>query len=185
VIAIIALTVLIGDAAYLFNKTKSFVDKRFYVSADRQTVMMKSTSGVLYVDIDAKYLNVENVLNTDKFFLLEGDTNKHSLFILPDILTCTDNSTTAFKVEVNKVCHGKTRFNAQEKAKNTTLDYLLTDSVLTIKPQLYNKHNIWPRDRLSLKIYAPAGKKIVIKDRLKEMFPQRYFRDKCDGSKNS
>lgn len=181
IISLIAFLGWIGVGAYLFSEGVTYFKEYKVRMSDTQVIPVAIQSDVLYLRVENQYLDGEEVFNSEDLFFLNGDKQNIQLFTLPHIKTQVDTSLTTIKIEVHKNAYGRSRAVAAKAAKKASLSYVLTDSLLTISPHLYNKDQPWHGETFDLTIYVPAGKKVKLEQSMKDIFWRySYFKEDND-----
>lgn len=183
IISIVAFCTWIGISAYLLSVGVTFFkDFKIHMS-DIQVIPISSQSDVLYLNIDNKYLDGNEFFDSKELFFLGDNKKDPQLFTIPHISTKVDTTLANIKVEVYKRAYGRTRASAVRTAKKANLDYVLTDSLLTISPKIYSRSSPWHGETFDITISMPAGKKVKLDQSLKETFWRySYFDDDSDDN---
>lgn len=181
IISLIAFCTWIGIGVYVFSEGITFFKDYKIRMSDIQVIPVSTQSDVLYVNIENKYLDGNEMFNSKELFLLGDDKKNIQLFAVPHIRTKIDSSLTSITVDVHKRAYGRSRAMAARAAKKASLSYVLTDSLLTISPQLYDKGHPWHGETFELTINIPAGKKVKLEQSVKDIFwKYSYFDDDND-----
>jgi len=114
----------------------------------------------LHIRLDDEFKYAETVFDSNQLYMIDGSPK--SWFIIPSIEVRKDSIYKEIEIEVIKRAFAKNRNTAEEKAKNATLEFQGQSNSLTIKPHLYNRHNLWDREIFSITVYCPENKTVVV-----------------------
>lgn len=152
----------VGSFIYLGSKGFGAVYQRQHNEWVSETVDLKSASDTLHVRLDKAYLEAEPLPNMSMIFYKGEDISERKIFIAPDIDIYEDSTLVDYKMVIEKQSGGKGRYAAKINAERMKLDYLLTDSLLLIRPEFYDNENPWRYETYEIKIYTPTGKTVVL-----------------------
>lgn len=123
-----------------------------------ETIQPQTVSNTLYVELGKQYKNAESVAGENVAFKLEGENP--SWFLIPSIRIEKDSTINDFSIEINKRAFAWSSNAARQKAEDAHFDIIMTDSLVTINPTLYNKNNIWDRQYYDITINCPTVKSV-------------------------
>jgi len=167
---IICLILWLGAMFYLGSKGFKFAYSHQEDVKVVEQVSVNTTSDTLYVRLGAEYLDLE-YLPYNRKFIYKGDRmSDRQISILPDvrIKETADSLSVGYKIEIRKRAYGANNISAGRNAESLKLDYILSDSMLTINPEWYNENKTWRLELFDIIITKPLGKTVIVDDCLTE-----------------
>jgi len=158
---IVCIVIWVAAMIYVGNKGFRFAYFHDFKSSATEAIPSGNTSDKLYVNLGNEY-NDNRFLPQNKDFMYRGDANKREICILPNIRVEEDSALTNYKMEIHKHAYGESPTSARINAEALQFDYALSDSVLTLNPQWYNRHNTWNMEFFDIIITKPKGKEIIL-----------------------
>lgn len=167
---IIGLVIWIGALAYIGNTGFKFAYSFQQEGENIENIAVNTTSDTLYVKIGEEYMSTHpQPINSAMFYRGEKIRDRQ-VTILPPIKIEEDSLLSTYKIEIKKVSFANNKIQANRKAESAKLDYILSDSLLTIKPNWYDKSNKWNLENYIVTITKPANKKVIIESPLRESY---------------
>ncbi|MBD8348703.1 PspC domain-containing protein [Dysgonomonas sp. HGC4] len=137
-----------------------------------EKIDINTSSDTLYVklhqDLQAAYTWGKG---DNELYTLDG--NPRSWFILPKIRVNRDTIYKNFEIKIKKTAFDKSYQAAKAKATNAKFNYNIQDSLVLLKPHLYNKDNSWNREIFEIEINSPANKTVIIDEPIN--YRHHYF----------
>ena len=109
--------------------------------------------------------------NDNELYTLDG--NPRSWFIFPKIRVNQDTIYKNFEIKIKKTAFDKSYQAARAKATNAKFNYNIQDSLVLLKPYLYNRDNPWNREIFEIEINSPANKTVIIDEPIN--YRHHYF----------
>ena len=168
----IAFLIWIGACTYLgVTSTKQAMNYR--EDADfTEKIDIHTASDTLYVqlhdDLQGAYTWGKN---DNELYTLDG--NPRSWFIFPKIRVNQDTIYKNFEIKIKKTAFDKSYQAARAKATNAKFNYNIQDSLVLLKPYLYNRDNPWNREIFEIEINSPANKIVIIDEPIN--YRHHYF----------
>jgi hypothetical protein len=167
VISLLAFILWVGSGCYIGGVGLNMANKHERRAAVTETIVVETASDALHVKIPDEYIDVNRYEKTNLLYLKEG--GNMSLIYIPHIVVREDSSLSTFKIEIEKTAFAQTRITAEQRAENFRPKYELTDSLLTVEPQVFDKQHPWNRQFYVVIIRYPANKKVILEDPLREL----------------
>jgi len=174
VISIVAFLLWIGAGFYVGGVILNLVKKHRNEFTSTQTIPVSTQSETLYIRLDESLVDAEPMFGSEDLAYIVDDKGNSSIFFFPEVEVRKDTSLSDFKIELQKRAFDETKGKARRRAKDVTLTYSVTDSLIVIKPQLYSKQHLWDRKLFRLIITTPADRKVVVEEPL-ENNKLRYY----------
>lgn len=137
-----------------------------------ETIDAPLRGDTLFVRLEPDYRSADPVLSNTgnspetNFYKKEND-GETLYFLTPEIYIEEDTTLTDVRMEIKKKAFAKTLMQAEDRAKNAKLQYVLNDSSLTITPTLFSKKEGFNREWFTVNIYVPANKTVIVESGFK------------------
>lgn len=157
----ISFLIWISAGAYIsFVSTKQV--KNYKENADfTEKIDVNTASDTLYVRLHPDLQNAYNwEKDDDGLYIL--DSNPKSWFILSKVHVNQDTVYKKVEVKIKKKAFDKSYQGAKTKATDAKFDYSVQDSLILLRPHLYNKNQPWDRELFEVEINTPSGKTVII-----------------------
>jgi phage shock protein PspC (stress-responsive transcriptional regulator)/tetrahydromethanopterin S-methyltransferase subunit G len=162
VVSLLAFVVLIASACYVGGIVLNMANKHQRKAVTTEAIRVETKSNTLYVkQLHEQYMDANIFLDEDTRLLYSNETQKPSFLLMPEIIVRKDDALSTFEIEVVKTAIDESRSTAQRRLGSFTPDYSLTDSLLVVNPQVFNKQQPWDRCYYRIIIRRPAHKKVV------------------------
>lgn len=136
------------------------------------SIAVTSKSDTIYVDLSDKYKAAVDPAwfegDDEVGNLRQINENTKAWFIVPQINVENDSTLKTVEVRIKKRAFAPSRMLADTKAENAVFDVQVQDSLVLLNPHIYSKANHWDRELFEMTIAAPTGKKVVLKNSLKD-----------------
>ena len=166
VISCIAFILWIGSLFYAGGVISGIVKDHESRAVVTQNISVETRADTLYVNIGDEYARAKSFFNNNYVFYMKNGEDDYSIYISPEVYVKYDSTLTDFKVEIEKKGFDQNRKLATNRAKNAQLNYSVQDSMIIIRPQLYNKKHLWDRQLFKLIITVPKNKGVVVDEAL-------------------
>ncbi|PXV67456.1 phage shock protein PspC (stress-responsive transcriptional regulator) [Dysgonomonas alginatilytica] len=157
----IAFLIWIGAGSYIgIISTKQA--KNYYEDADfTERVHINTTSDTLHVrlhpDLQSAYHWGKN---ENELYTLDGDPK--SWFVFPKVRVNQDTIYKNFEIKIKKTAFDRSFQAAKAKATDAKFSYNIHDSLVLLKPHLYNRNHPWNRELFEIEINSPLNKTVII-----------------------
>ena len=155
-----------------------------YWNKVKDEVELDHRHDTLYINIADKYKNLHNQMIFDyrsrnSFSAMWSDetAGKTSLYILPQVEIVRTRDSGAISIAYSRHTAGRNRYMVQEKLELMHPKISLRDSLLTLKPFIFDKKNKWSGETMRVTIYVPQGKAVkseMLNGYYKEISVRRY-----------
>lgn len=157
----IAFLIWIGAGTYIGVVSTKQV-KNYKNDADfTERAVINTLSDTLHVRLHPDLQNAYNWgKNDNELYTLDG--NPKSWFIFPRVRVNQDTIYKNFEIKIKKTAFDKSYQRAKTRATNAKFSYNIQDSLVLLKPHLYNKNHPWNRELFEIEINSPANKTVII-----------------------
>lgn len=120
-------------------------------------------------------------------FWMEGDKRNQKFVAFPKLRVVKQSREDGFMLKARADAHSYTYSEALVKAQKNLPSYEITDSLITIKSNVYSKSDKFDATFKEVMLYIPDGVKVIVTDPIRHDFESRINRDwifECDRDRD-
>ncbi|MDR3058392.1 MAG: PspC domain-containing protein [Prevotella sp.] len=167
---IIGLVFWLGSVIYIGNiGVKTGRSHRAHAEVV-ESFSINNTSDSLFVRIGKDYLDAEHQPNNPALIYKGKSEKGREISLLPIVRMQEDTTLTNYMVDIHKKHFADNDIVAKRKAESLKLNYMLTDSLLTVNPRWYSNSDPWSMEMFEIVVRYPRNKKVIIEDPLNKSY---------------
>ncbi|MDO9680778.1 MAG: PspC domain-containing protein [Bacteroidales bacterium] len=119
-------------------------------------------------------------------FWMEGEKKSQQIVAFPQFKIVRQSKEDGYLLKSRSDAHSYTYSEALVKAQKNLPSYEITDSLITIKPNIYSKQNKFDATFQQVMLYIPEGVKVIVTSPIEHDFERRIERDwifNCDRNR--